>query len=126
MHTCYRLAVILDSSRMRVVTVVKRCVMEACGDVGGLTRVALTERMKRVPLDMEENTPRWNPRCADAMMFIGIATRVCKPYRYCWRIQLSRSISWEALCAMNLVFACANRIHTPPRMEGNIDTRSVM
>ena len=43
-----------------------RCFMEGCESFGGLTRVALTDRMKSVLLEMEENRPRWNPRFADA------------------------------------------------------------
>jgi hypothetical protein len=43
--------------------------MEAFEYFGGLTRVALTDRMKSVLLEMEENKPRWNPRFADAHGF---------------------------------------------------------
>ncbi len=38
--------------------------MEAYEYFGGLTKIALTDRMKRVLLEMEENKPRWNPRFA--------------------------------------------------------------
>jgi hypothetical protein len=36
--------------------------MEAFEYFGGLTKVALTDRMKSVLLEMEDNKPRWNPR----------------------------------------------------------------
>jgi hypothetical protein len=82
---------------MRFVTFVKRCdtptlircLMEAFEYFGGLTKVALTDRMKSVLLEMEEKKPRWNPRFADFMVSIGVAARVCKPYRYRWRIDPS-------------------------------------
>src|SRR5258708_18186912 len=71
---------------MRFVTFVKRCdtptlircLMEAFEYFGGLTKVALTDRMKSVLLEMEENKPRWNPRFADFMVSIGVGERVCK------------------------------------------------
>jgi len=73
---------------MRFVTFVKRCdtptlircLMEAFEYFGGLTKVALTDRMKSVLLEMVENKPRWNPRFADFMVSIAVAARVCKPY----------------------------------------------
>src|SRR4029077_9316919 len=42
-------------------------------------KVALTDRMKSVLLEMEENKPRWNPRFADFMVSIGVGARVCIP-----------------------------------------------
>jgi transposase len=70
----YGFTAILGYSRMRFITFVKRCdtptlircFMEACEYFGGPTKVALTDRMKSVLLEMEENKPRWNPRVADA------------------------------------------------------------
>jgi transposase len=84
----YGFVAILGYSRMRFTTFVKRCdtptlircFMEACEYFGGLTQVALTDRMKSVLLEMEEQKPRWNPRFADFMVSIGMTTRVCKPY----------------------------------------------
>ena len=72
---------ILGYSRMRFVTFVKRCdtptlircLMEAFKYFGGLTKVALTDRMKSVLLEMVENKPRWNPCFADFMVSIGVA-----------------------------------------------------
>src|SRR5262252_5292014 len=74
MRKFYGFTAILGYSRMRFVTFVKRCdtptlircLMEAFEYFGGLTKVALTDRMKSVLLEMEENKPRWNPRFADA------------------------------------------------------------
>ncbi|HEU5382125.1 MAG TPA: IS21 family transposase [Ktedonobacteraceae bacterium] len=88
MHKFYGFTAILGYSRMRFITVVKRCetptlircLMEAYAYFGGLSRIALTDRMKSVLLEMEENKPRWNPRFADCMVSIGVAARVCKPY----------------------------------------------
>jgi transposase len=74
MHKFYGFTAILGYSRMRFVTFVKRCdtptlircLMEAFEYFGGLTKIALTDRMKSVLLEMEEKKPRWNPRFADA------------------------------------------------------------
>ena len=71
----YGFTAVLGYSRMRFVTFVKRCdtptlircLMEAFEYFGGLTRTALTDRMKSVLLEMEDNKPRWNPRFADFM-----------------------------------------------------------
>ena len=76
-HKFYGFVAILGYSRMRFVTFVKRCdtptlircLMEAFEYFGGLTKVALTDRMKSVLLEMVENKPRWNPRFADAHGF---------------------------------------------------------
>lgn len=35
---------------------------------------------------MEGQQPKWNPVFSDFMASIGVAPRVCKPYRYRWRI----------------------------------------
>jgi transposase len=84
----YGFTTILGYSRMRFVTFVKRCdtptlircLMEAFEYFGGLSRTALTDRMKSVLLEMEDNKPRWNPRFADFMVSIGVGARVCKAY----------------------------------------------
>ena len=57
-----------------------RCLMEAFEYFGGLSKAALTDRMKSVLLEMENKVPRWNPLFADFMAFIGVAPRVCKAY----------------------------------------------
>jgi transposase len=88
MRKFYGFTAILGYSRMRFVTFVKRCdtptlircLMEAFEYVGGLTKTALTDRMKSVLLEMEEKKPRWNPRFADFMVSIGVAARVCRAY----------------------------------------------
>jgi transposase len=84
----YGFVAVLGYSRMRFVTFVKRCdtptlircLMEAFEYFGGLPKIALTDRMKSVLLQMEGSTPRWNPRFADFMVSIGVIARVCKPY----------------------------------------------
>ncbi|GCE23159.1 DDE-type integrase/transposase/recombinase [Dictyobacter kobayashii] len=89
-HKFYGFTAVLGYSRMRFVTFVKRCdtptlircLMEAFEYFGGLTRSALTDRMKSVLLEMQENKPRWNPRFADFMVSIGVTARVCKPYTH--------------------------------------------
>jgi hypothetical protein len=86
---------------MRFVTFVKRCdtptlircLMEAFESFGGLTKVALTDRMKSVLLEMEENKPRWNSRFADFMVSIGVAARVCKPYTPQTKGKVERTVS---------------------------------
>lgn len=86
---------------MRFVTFVKRCetptlircFMEACEYFGGLPKVALTDRMKSVLLQMEDNKPRWNPRFADFMVSIGVAARVCKPYTPQTKGKVERTVS---------------------------------
>src|SRR5438270_12805897 len=97
----YGFTAILCYSRMRFVTFVKRCdtptlircLMEAFEYFGGLTKVALTDRMKSVLLEMEENKPRWNPRFADFMVSIGVAARVCKPYTPQTKGKVERTVS---------------------------------
>lgn len=84
-HKFYGFVAVLGYSRMRFVKLVKRsdtatlirCLMEAFEYFGGLTKVALTDRMKSVLLEMVENQPRWNPRFADFMVSIGVTARVC-------------------------------------------------
>jgi transposase len=101
MHKFYGFAAILGYSRMRFITFVKRCdtptlircFMEACEYFGGLTKVALTDRMKSVLLEMEENKPRWNPRFADFMVSIGVAARVCKAYTPQTKGKVERTVS---------------------------------
>jgi transposase len=100
-HKFYGFTAILGYSRMRFVTFVKRCdtptlircLMEAFEYFGGLTKVALTDRMKSVLLEMEENKPRWNPRFADFMVSIGVAARVCKPYTPQTKGKVERTVS---------------------------------
>ncbi len=92
---------ILGYSRMRFVTFVKRCdtttlircLMEAFEFFGGLTKTALTDRMKSVLLEMEANKPRWNPRFADFMVSIAVAARVCKPYTPQTKGKVERTVS---------------------------------
>jgi transposase len=100
-HKFYGFVAILGYSRMRFVTFVKRCdtptlircLMEAFEYFGGLTKIALTDRMKSVLLEMEENKPRWNPRFADFMVSIGVAARVCKPYTPQTKGKVERTVS---------------------------------
>lgn len=97
----YGFVAILGYSRMRFVTFVKRCdtptlircLMDAFEYFGGLTRVALTDRMKSVLLEMVENQPKWNPRFADFMVSIGVSPRVCKPYTPQTKGKVERSVS---------------------------------
>lgn len=101
MHKFYGFIAILGYSRMRFITFVKRCdtptlircLMEAFEYFGGLTRVALTDRMKSVLLEMVENKPHWNPRFADFMVSIGVAARVCKPYTPQTKGKVERTVS---------------------------------
>lgn len=101
MRKYYGFVAILGYSRMRFVTFVKRCdtptlircLMEAFEYFGGLTKVALTDRMKSVLLEMVENKPKWNPRFADFMVSIGVSARVCKPYTPQTKGKVERSVS---------------------------------
>lgn len=101
-HKFYGFVAILGYSRMRFVKLVKRsdtttlirCVMEAFEYFGGLTKVALTDRMKSVLLEMVENQARWNPRFADFMVSIGVMARVCKPYTPQTKGKVERSVSY--------------------------------
>ncbi len=84
----YGFTAVLCYSRMRFVIFVKRCdtptmircLMEAFEYFGGLPKVALTDRMKSVLVEMEDKVPRWNALFADFMASIGVAPRVCKAY----------------------------------------------
>jgi hypothetical protein len=69
-----------------------RCLMEAFEYFGGLPKAALTDRMKSVLLEMEDKTPRWNPRFADFMASIGVAPRVCKAYTPQTKGKIERSV----------------------------------
>lgn len=101
-HKFYGFTAVLGYSRMRFVTFVKRCdtptlircLMEAFEYFGGLTKIALTDRMKSVLLEMEENKPRWNPRFADFMVSIAVAARVCKPYTPQTKGKVERTVSY--------------------------------
>jgi transposase len=85
----YGFTAVLSYSRMRFVTFVKRCdtptmircMMEAFEYFAGLPKAALTDRMKSVFLQMEDDVPKWNPLFADFMASLGVAPRVCKPYK---------------------------------------------
>jgi hypothetical protein len=82
--------------------------MEACESFGGRTNVALTDRMKSVVLDMEENTPRWNARCADCMVSMGMAPRVCTASTPHTKGKVERTVShvkqrfWAGIIVTNL------------------------
>jgi transposase len=99
-HKFYGFTALLSSCRMRFVTFVKRCdvqtligcLMEAFEDFGGLPEVALTDRMKRVLLSMEEKKPRWNALFADFMASIGVAPRVCRAYPPQTKGKVERSV----------------------------------
>ncbi len=98
----YGFTAVLCYSRMRFVTFVKRCdcptmircLMEAFEYFGGLPKAALTDRMKSVLLEMEDKTPRWNARFADFMASIGVAPRVCKPYKPQTKGKVERSVGF--------------------------------
>ncbi len=85
----YGFTAILGYSRMRFVTFVKRCdtptmircMMAAFEYFGGLPKAALTDRMKSVFLEMVDEVPKWNPLFADFMASLGVAPRVCKPFK---------------------------------------------
>src|SRR5205823_1261900 len=102
-HKLYGFTAILSYSRMRFVTVVKRCdaqtlircLMEAFEYFGGLPKAALTDRMKSVLLvEMENKVPRWNPLFADFMASIGVAPRVCKAYTPQTKGKIERTIGF--------------------------------
>jgi len=102
LHKFYVFTAVLGYSRMRFVTFVKRCdtptlircLMQAFEYFGGLPKVALTDRMKSVLLEMENNTPRWNPRFADFMVSIGVTIRVCKSYTPQTKGKVERTVSY--------------------------------
>jgi transposase len=101
-HKFYGFVAILGYSRMRFVKLVKRCdtttlircLMEAFEYFGGLTKVALTDRMKSVLLEMVDTKAKWNPRFADFMVSIGVTARVCKPYTPQTKGKVERSVSY--------------------------------
>jgi transposase len=96
----YGFAAVLSSSRMRFITEVSRCdtatmircMLSAFEYFGGLPKAALTDRMKSVFLEMEDNTPRWNPQFSDFMASIGVAPRVCKPKTPQTKGKIERSV----------------------------------
>jgi transposase len=96
----YGFTAVLGYSRMRFVTFVKRCdtptmircMMEAFEYFDGFPRAALTDRMKSVFLEMEDDEPKWNPLFADFMTTLGIAPRVCKPYKPQTKGKVERSV----------------------------------
>ncbi len=96
----YGFTAVLGYSRMRFVTFVKRCdtptmircMMEAFEYFGGFPKAALTDRMKSVFLQMEDEVPKWNPLFADFMATLGIAPRVCKPYKPQTKGKVERSV----------------------------------
>ncbi len=99
-HKLYGFTAILGYSRMRFVTFVKRCdtptmircMMAAFDYFGGLPKAALTDRMKSVFLDMEDTGPKWNPLFADFMASLGVAPRVCKPFKPQTKGKVERSV----------------------------------
>ncbi len=102
LHKFYVFTAVLGYSRMRFVTFVKRCdtptlircLMQAFEYFGGLPTVALTDRMKSVLLEMENNTPRWNPHFADFMVSIGVTIRVCNAYTPQTKGKVERTVSY--------------------------------
>jgi len=96
----YGFTAILGYSRMRFVTFVKRCdtatmircMMEGFEYFDGLPKAALTDRMKSVFLEMEDDLPKWNPLFSDFMASLGIVPRVCKPYRPQTKGKVERSV----------------------------------
>jgi transposase len=99
-HKFYGFTAVLCYSRMRFVTFVKRCdtptmircMMAAFEYFGGLPKAALTDRMKSVFLEMEDDGPKWNPVFADFMASLGVAPRVCKPYKPQTKGKVERSV----------------------------------
>jgi len=96
----YGFTAILGYSRMRFVTFVKRCdtptmircMMAAFEYFGGIPKAALTDRMKSVFLEMVDDVPKWNPRFADFMASLGVAPRVCKPFKPQTKGKVERSV----------------------------------
>jgi transposase len=99
-HKLYGFSAVLGYSRMRFVQFAKRCdtpslirgLMRACEYFGGLPQVALTDRMKSVLVDMDGQTPVWNPRFADFAASAGLSIRVCKPYTPQTKGKIERTI----------------------------------
>jgi len=96
----YGFVAVLSYSRMRFITFVKRCdtptmircMMTAFEYFDGLPKAVLTDRMKSVFLEMDGNTPIWNPVFADFVANLGIAPRVCKPYKPQTKGKVERSV----------------------------------
>lgn len=96
----YGFVAILGYSRMRFITFVKRCdtatmircMMAAFEYFEGLPKAALTDRMKSVFLEMDGKTPIWNPVFADFAACLGMAPRVCKPYKPQTKGKVERSV----------------------------------
>ncbi len=96
----YGFTAVLSYSRMRFITFVKRCdtptmircMMEAFEYFDGLPKAALTDRMKSVFLEMEDKVAKWNPLFADFMASLGVAPRVCKPYKPQTKGKVERSV----------------------------------
>lgn len=96
----YGFTAILGYSRMRFVIFVKRCdtptmircMMAAFEYFGGLPKAALTDRMKSVFLEMVDDVPKWNPLFADFMASLGVAPRVCKPFKPQTKGKVERSV----------------------------------
>jgi transposase len=99
-HKLYGFVAILGYSRMRFITFVKRCdtptmircMMAALEYFDGLPQAALTDRMKSVFLEMDGNTPIWNPIFADFAACLGMAPRVCKPRKPQTKGKVERSV----------------------------------
>ena len=96
----YGFVAVLSYSRMRFISFVKRCdtptmircMMAALEYFDGLPQAALTDRMKSVFLEMDGNTPVWNPVFADFAASVGMAPRVCKPYKPQTKGKVERSV----------------------------------
>jgi len=97
----YGFTAVLGFSRMRFVTFVKRCdtttmlrcMIDAFDYFGGLPQAALTDRMKSVFLEeMDGEQPKWNPLFSDFMATLGVAPRVCKPYKPQTKGKVERSV----------------------------------
>lgn len=43
-------------------------------------------------MEMEDTTPKWNPLFADFMASLGVAPRVCKPYKPQTKGKVERSV----------------------------------
>ena len=84
----YGFTAVLGYSRMRFVCFTKRCdaptlircLMHACAYLEGMPLLVLADRMKSVLLQMDGNTPQWNPLWADFLAAIGVTPRVCRAY----------------------------------------------
>jgi len=99
-HKLYGFTAVLSYSRMRFITFVKRCdtptmircMMEAFEYFAGLPKAALTDRMKSVFLQMEDEVPKWNPLFADFMASLGVAPRVCRPFKPQTKGKIERTV----------------------------------